>query len=534
VTAQYAGDGFYAPSASQPVTLTVTPEDSVVTPVVHYDGGDVTNGQQVPFGSQWTFEAAPSSVSNGTSGQATGTVTFTDGTASAEVAIGSAGIGAVNIPNLAIGSHSVSVSYSGDASFNASTGGPLAFTVVPGVPRITITTSISQLIQNGSAVPIPAGSNLTVGVLVGSGFGVAPTGNINVTLGATTQIAELAPIVLEGRVLATAQTTFANLQPGTFTLSANYPGDANWNTNSATFLNPVTVANVLVVPTTITLTATPASVTSQGNVTLTATVQGGAGALSAPFGSVFFYADGVSLAATITQSSGATSSTATMVVPGVRFPNGAHQITAAFPGFNGTFGPSISAPVTVTANLSTFTLSLASGTIVIPSGQSGSATLLLNGENGFNGPLPLSCAPSSSSIGCSVTPSSPMVSGATTAMVAVNAFIEQGGLAGAPPVNGSRRVPPGVLIVSAVLILLALYNSIYRTPRRNSTRLRWALGSFALALVLLTNGCGGGSSNLPPPPPPQKVPAPAGTYGVVVTASAGGIIHNVKLTVVVQ
>jgi hypothetical protein len=535
VTAQYTGDGFFAPSASQPMMLTITPEASTVTPVVHFNGGDVISGQQVPFGSQWTFEAAPSSVANGTSGQATGTVTFTDGTLSAEVAIGSSGIGAVNIPNLAVGAHSVTVSYSGDASFNASTGGPLAFSVVPGIPRITITPNISQLIENGGPVPIPAGSNLNIGVLVGSNFGVAPTGNINITLGATTQIAELAPIVLEGRVLATAQTTFTNLQPGTFTLSAFYGGDGNWSAISGASLNPITVANVTVVPTTTTLTATPATVTSQGNVTLTATVQGGAGAQSAPFGSVFFYVDGVSLAATFMQSSGGTSSTATMVVPGVNFPNGAHQITAVFPGFNGTFGPSTSAPVTVTANLGAFTLALTAGTVVVPTGQSGTVTLLLNGQNGFNGPLPLSCAPSSNSIGCSTNPATPMVSGNTTATVTVNAFIlQQGVAASAPPMDRSRRMPPGVLIASAVLMLLALYNSIYRTPRRISRRLRWALGSLALELLLLINGCGGGSSPPPPPPPPQKVNAPPGTYSAVITASAGGVIHNIKLTVVVQ
>jgi hypothetical protein len=530
VSAQYAGDGVYAPSASGSMTLTVTPEDSVVTPVVHYNGGDVASGQQVPFGSRWSFETAPSSSANGTSGQATGSVTFTDGSTTAEVAIGSAGIAAVNIPSLGVGQHSVSVSYSGDVSFNPSTGGPLAFSVVPGTPRITITPNITQLEQNGAPVPIPAGTNLNVSVLVGSGFGVAPTGNIGITLGATTQAVALSPIVIDGQVLATAQTTFTSLQPGSFTLSTSYPGDGNWTAAANTFLNPVTVAAVNVVPTTTTLTATPASVTPQGTVALVATVQGGAGAQSAPFGAVFFYADGVSLAGTIMVSTGPSSAAGTLVVPGTSLPNGAHQITAVFPGFNGTFGPSTSVPVTVTANLSSITLSLVTGTIVIPSGQSGSATLLLNAQNGLNGPLPLFCSTSSSAIGCTLNPQTPMVSGATTAAIQVNAFVQQGALAGAPAMNGSRRIPPGALIISALLVLLALY----RAPRRISLRLGWALGSFALALLLLTSGCGGGgSSPPPPPPPPQKVDAPPGTYGVVVSATANGIIHNIKLTVVV-
>jgi hypothetical protein len=528
VSAQYAGDGVYAPSASAPVMLTVTPEDSVVTPVVHYEGGDVVSGQQVPFGSQWTFETAPSSATNGTSGQATGSVTFTDGSVTAEVAIGSAGIAAVSIPSLAVGQHSLSVSYSGDASFNPSTGGPLAFSVVPGTPRITITPNISQLEQNGALVPIPAGTNLNVGVLVGSGFGVPPSGNISITLGATTQTAALTPIAIDGEVLATAQAIFTNLQPGSFALSANYPGDGNWTAAADTFLNPVTVAAVTVVPTTTTLTATPASITPQGNVELVATVQAGAGAQSAPFGAVFFYADGVSLAATIMVSTSPTSATGTLVVPGTSFPNGAHQITAVFPGFNGTFGPSTSAPASVTANLATFTLSLVTGTIVIPSGQSGSATLLLNTQNGLNGPLPLSCSTSSSAIACTLNPQTPMISANTTAAIQVNAFVQQGVLAGAATMNDSRRFPLGVLVVSVVLALLVRYGA----PRRHSQRLRWGLGSFALTLIL-TSGCGGGGSS-PPPPPPQKVDAPPGTYGVVVAGTANGIIRNVKLTVVVE
>jgi hypothetical protein len=543
VTAQYAGDGNYAPSASQPVTLTVTPEDSVVTPVVHYSfgavllgtgitiEGDVTSGQQVPFGSQWIFETAPSSATNGTSGQASGTVTFTDGATSAEVAIGSAGIGAVNIPSLAVGQHSVTVSYSGDASFNASTGGPLAFSVVPGTPRITVSPEIPEQISNGNPVPIPAGTNFTVGVLVGTGFGVAPSGNITFTLGTTMQSAVLSPIVQEGRVFATAQTTFTNLQPGTFTLSANYPGDTNWNANSGTYLNTITVATVTVVPTTTTLTATPASVTTQGNVTLVATVQGGAGAESPPLGAVSFYANGVFLTATIMETAAGTSATTTVVVPGTSFLNGANQITAVYPGFNQTFGPSTSAPVTVTANLSTFTLSLATGSIVIPSGQSGNVTLLLNGQNGFSRPLPLVCATSSTALGCGLNPAAPMVSGNTTATVQVNAFITvQTEPQLVLPTDRARRVPPGVLIVSALALLLALY----RAPRRVSRRLRWAFGSFALALLLLASGCGGGSSLLPPPPPPQKISTPPGTYAVVITASANGAIHNIKLIVVVQ
>jgi hypothetical protein len=54
------------------------------------------------------------------------------------------------------------------------------------------------------------------------------------------------------------------------------------------------------------------------------------------------------------------------------------------------------------------------------------------------------------------------------------------------------------------------------------------------AILALQVACGGGGSGMTSPPPPSTTPAPAGTYSVLVTGSAGGGIHNLKLTVIVQ
>src|SRR5208282_464442 len=133
VTAQYAGDRTYGTSTSSPISLTVTPQPSAVAPIVRYlyidyttnieHIGIVANGQQLPFSSQWTFEADPTGVNSQTSGLATGTVTFTDGASSEQVLLNSVGIAATTIHTLAIGAHSVAANYSGDASYNASSGG---------------------------------------------------------------------------------------------------------------------------------------------------------------------------------------------------------------------------------------------------------------------------------------------------------------------------------------------------------------------------------------------------------------------------
>ena len=170
VTADYAGDGTFAPSTSAPLSLTVTPEASAVAPIVNYDttavvqgtdtevAGRVQNGQQIAFGGTWTFQATPTGVTSQTSGLATGTVTFTDGSTSTAVPIGSLGTATIPIPVLAVGSHSVGASYSGDASYQSSTGGPLNFTVVQGSPRLLLAPNFSQFTVNGSVVPIPGGT----------------------------------------------------------------------------------------------------------------------------------------------------------------------------------------------------------------------------------------------------------------------------------------------------------------------------------------------------------------------------------------
>jgi hypothetical protein len=53
------------------------------------------------------------------------------------------------------------------------------------------------------------------------------------------------------------------------------------------------------------------------------------------------------------------------------------------------------------------------------------------------------------------------------------------------------------------------------------------------ALIVVWTACGGGGSqNVQPPPPPP--PPNLTTYSVVVSATANGIIHSAKVTVVVQ
>ncbi len=539
VTAQYAGDGTYATSTSSPVSLTVTPEPSAVTPVVNYvyidyttnieHIGIVTNGQQLPFSCQWTLAADPTGVNSHTLGLATGTVTFTDGATSEQVLLDSAGIAATTLHTLALGAHSVTANYSGDASYNASSGGPVTFTVAQGMPKLILNPELPAGLLSDPPLPIPAGSNVAVGIFIGAaGGGVAPTGSVNVTLGGATQAVTLAPATTGRPSNSRATVTFSNIASGTLTLSASYAGDANWNGATLTYPRPITVAASSLLPTTTTLTVSPTTIASNMNVKLSATVQGGAGAKIAPSGFVGYYVGGEQVALGNLTPSGATASAETITIPSTALPNGRDPITAVYSGdFGLTFNPSTSAPVTVSVTPTAFEMSFAQTQLEIKSGQAGTASLVLKGLNGASEAVALTCAPSSSSIAC-VSPAS--AAAGTTASVMINAFIPAQ-TAQAFPLQSGRR--DGMILGECVAVLVVLL-FLTCSSRKRRWQLAPSLCIFAsLALQTACGGSGGGTTS-PPPPPPTTTPAPSGTYTVLVTGTAGGAIHNVKLTVIVQ
>ena len=182
VTAQYSGDGVFAPSVSPPVTLTVTPEPSSINFIDYTPNGIVANGNaQAQFGNQWIFSALPFGL-NGpeTNGLATGSVTVNDGADSHIEPLNITGNAAYSPDTLSVGTHSITISYAGDASYQASTAGPFVITITKGDPQLFIPT-----VQPS----VPIGGTLTVDVDLGTGFGTPPTGSVTVTLGAAADVA---------------------------------------------------------------------------------------------------------------------------------------------------------------------------------------------------------------------------------------------------------------------------------------------------------------------------------------------------------
>jgi hypothetical protein len=184
--------------------------------------------------------------------------------------------------------------------------------------------------------------------------------------------------------------------------------------------------------------------------------------------------------------------------------------------------------VTVSVTPSAFEMAFAETQIEIKSGQTGTASLILKGVNGASETVALACAPSSSSIGCSVSLTS--ASTGTTEPVTINAFVPAQ-TAGIGPLRqdwqGGRA--SGEYGVGLVLVFLFGWSG-----RKRRWRLAPSVCTIAiLALQVACGGSGGGGATSPPPPPTTTA-ASVGTYSVLVTGTANGSIHNVKLTVIVQ
>jgi hypothetical protein len=160
----------------------------------------------------------------------------------------------------------------------------------------------------------------------------------------------------------------------------------------------------------------------------------------------------------------------------------------------------------------------------VKAGATTKALVNLGSLSGLNGTVSLTCATSSAQFSCGMNPASVLLNGATTAGVTITAKVPAQA-AGASRIPGW---PAGVLAVCCVLGI---------------ARKRRALGAWLSIIVLgistlmVFNGCGGGGtsgggggsgggSN------PDYTPA--GRYSVVVTATSGTVVHNVRLTVLVE
>lgn len=243
VWARYGGDTANASSVSTPpINVTIAPEDSSTALAVH--AYDRTTGQpisttNVPLGAYVFLDAQIEGTAEGANSQgiATGSVTFTDGSPILGVAPVSSGNQASwppragNLPVLGGGQHQLAASYSGDASYKASSS-TVSLNVLPGssqvkvdsedIPSLTLTSSQSNYVQTtvytdnfGTASPTGTVSLLQNNTVVSSGSVGGGDGG--------------SQWVMDGLIPIKA----SQLQPGLNTFTVQYSGDSNYAPSSS-------------------------------------------------------------------------------------------------------------------------------------------------------------------------------------------------------------------------------------------------------------------------------------------------------------
>jgi len=121
ITASYGGDATFTGSTSSALTQTVKKASTATS--VSSSANPSVSGQSV------TFTATVTAKSPG-AGTPTGTVTFKDGSSTLGTGtLDGSGQAMFTISTLAVGSHSITARYAGDASFNGRTSSRLTQTV---------------------------------------------------------------------------------------------------------------------------------------------------------------------------------------------------------------------------------------------------------------------------------------------------------------------------------------------------------------------------------------------------------------------
>jgi trimeric autotransporter adhesin len=392
VTALYGGDGVFASSASDPVSVNVTPEASNLSLLGSYyvysnnSTGALTNGGTDPVGDSMAIEAQVAGVhapSGSSDGIATGTVTFTDAASTGTVSSGPVTVGSGSTAEwlpaaLAPGSHSISASYSGDSSFNASSSTtPLNFTVTQATPFVGWLTGSSTILS---------GQSVILQLVVGINVAPAPTGTVTFNFGNTVLgTVPVAETELNYPYIDSAATlNVANLPVGTDSITAQYSGDANFESATS---DPITVTVLQAgVAGTLTASASASSLLPSQGLIVTANVAGTSGQ-PAPTGTIGFYADGP-LASWYASCTLANSSCSYDFSGGTWSP-GTVTVDVGYSG-DSNYGPS-STVVTVTM-LNMFTMTAANQVSFASGATAGNtAALTITPMNGFTGPIYLAC-----------------------------------------------------------------------------------------------------------------------------------------------
>jgi hypothetical protein len=499
VSAHYGGDSVFASSTSSPVSMNVSSEGSNLSLFGSYflytnnSTGVLANGGSYPFGSSIAIEAQVVGVNapaGSTDGIATGSVTFTDAGSAGTVNSGPQSMGTTSTAAWAptaftVGSHSVSASYSGDASFNASSSStPLNFTITKAAPGAGLSASASSIAR---------GQNVTLQLQVAiNSEAPPPTGTATFYAGNT--VLGTAPVtpatVTEPFIYyySAANLNATNLPVGTDTITAQYSGDANYQSTTS---NPLQVTVTQQPAGALTASANASSMLPTQNLTVTANVAGVSGQ-PAPTGFIGFYANGPG--GTWSSSCTLVNGSCSFTFSGPYWSPGTVDVQVGYSGDSTYAASSVVVPVTM---LNVFTMTAASSVSFAAGATTGNAaTLTVTPANGFTGPIYFACTiayypPGAQHLPTCNVPSQVNIGG--TAPVTASMSITS---TPSTTVSSNRPIDaPQWLAAQAMAFVAGVF--VIGLPLRRHVRPR---GTALLLLIVFVGGmvwvsCGGGGNN---------------------------------------
>jgi hypothetical protein len=511
VYAMYGGDSTDAASTSTGISVTITPEDSTASLQVSAadaDGNAITNLSSVPYGSYLYEDVDVYGAAEGSNSQglATGTVTFLDNGAkigSAQISsAGQAYFGspASSVSALPVGTHSLSASYAGDSSLNASTSSTVTVTIVKAATTLSLQpTSTTINSQASDLIEIPLEQN---------GAGALPTGTIAIT---DNGMALTSFPVTFGVEMSTTLSGAA-MPVGQNTITATYSGDANYSGSTASTTITVTSAGFSLSnsgPLAITAgastgnTATISVLPSNGFlgvVNLSCSVQALAGAATPVTCSIPATADVTSGPVTTKLSVATTTSTS----------NGSYTVTVSGEDAStGKISTSTAVAVTVSGSSApsgSFALSNSGSITVSPGATSGnSSTVTVTPSNGFTGQVNLTCAVTTNLTGVTYTPTCTLPASVTIAgTTAATATLSVSTTAGTTALGEEGLFRRGGMVLAGILLLFG--------PQRR--RILSGLAGILLLIAVGITGCGSSSSS-----GKTTTGTTAGAYTITVTGT---------------
>jgi trimeric autotransporter adhesin len=391
-------------------------------------------------------------------------------------------------------------------------------------PRAIGTTPTTTTLTTSSSA-ISAGQSVTLSSVVTpstTGNNATPTG----TLIFTSNLGTIGSAVLNN---GTAAVTPGNLIAGSYTVVANYSGDASYAASSSASTT-ITVGKLPAAVSLSSNVSNSAGMLAGTNVVLAATVSGSGTSASGPTGTVTFFdnynGNAVQLGSGSLITNGLSQSIASFSTTALAA--GTHSIYVVYNG-DVNFGTEASSPITLT--FADYNLTMVPQTLTLNRGKSGQVVILLGAIAGFNGTVTFGCTPpANTETACSFSPTSLNGGGSTTMTITTTAPVTGSARRGA--VEDLRRTI-GNAASGTVLAFLFFFLS----PRRRRL-LPMLVIMFCAAALTLSVGCTATPAEDTTQTTPSDPGSPLGTQMFAITSAGtngtSSVRHNYQYQVTIQ